>query len=101
MRARRIAGPPGGSMVKVGVDALAEFTTAPRSRIPVEDPQHVPRFGGPGAERVQVVQFQRVLRVPGKYDAEKPVLVEPLEQLRKRSGRLRRRRGGPGPIDRA
>src|SRR5438034_177795 len=57
MRARRIAGPPGGSVAKVGVDPLAEFTVAPRGRVPVEDPQHVPGLGGPGAERVEVVQF--------------------------------------------
>ena len=79
MRARRIAGPPGGSVAKVGVDPLAEFTVAPRGRVPIEDPQHVPGFGGPGAERVEVVQFQRVLRVPREDDAGKHVLIEPLE----------------------
>src|SRR5215813_14165191 len=50
MRARRIAGPPGRSVAEVGVDPFAEFTAAPRGRVPVEDPQHVPGFGGPGAE---------------------------------------------------
>jgi len=57
MRARRIAWAPGRSVAKIGVDSFAEFTAAPRGRIPVEDPQHVPGFGGPGAERVEVVQF--------------------------------------------
>jgi hypothetical protein len=57
MRARRIAGPPGGSVAKVGVYPLAELITAPRGCVPVEDPQHVPGSGGPGAERVEVVQF--------------------------------------------
>jgi hypothetical protein len=79
MRARRISGPPGRSVAQVSVDTFAEFTTAPRGRIPVEDPQHVPGFGRPGAERVEVVQFQRVLRVSGEYDAGKHVLIEPFE----------------------
>ena len=57
MRARRIAGPPGRSVAKVGVDPFAEFTAAPCGRVPVKDPQHVPGFGGPGAERIEVVQF--------------------------------------------
>src|SRR5215467_13868959 len=42
MRARRIAGPPGRSVAKVGVDSFAEFTAAPRGRVPVEHPQHIP-----------------------------------------------------------
>ena len=79
MRARRITGPPGRSVAKVGVDSFAEFTAAPRGGVPVEDPQHVPGFGGPGAERIEIVQFQRVLRVPGEDDAGQHVLIEPLE----------------------
>src|ERR1700722_11818939 len=47
VRAGRIAGPPGGSVAQVGVDALAELAVTPRGRVPVEDPQHVPGFGGP------------------------------------------------------
>src|SRR5271165_162260 len=79
MRARRVAGPPGRSMSQVGVDPFAVFTAAPRDRVPVEDPQHVPGPGRPGTERVEVVQFERVLRVPGEYDAGKHVLIEPLK----------------------
>ena len=79
MRARHIAGPTGRSMSQVGVNPLAEFTAAPRGRVPVEDPQHVPGSGCPGTERVEVVQFERVLRVPGECDAGKHVLIEPLK----------------------
>ena len=73
------AGPPGRSMSQVGVNPFAEITAAPRGRVPVEDPQHVPGSGSPGTERVEVVQFERVLRVPSECDEGKNVLIEPLK----------------------
>src|SRR6185437_4035568 len=101
MRAWRITGPPRGSVPEVGVHPLAEFTAPPRGGIPVEDPQHVPGFGGPGAERVVIIELKRVLLVPGEDDAGQHVLIEPLEQLGERHRRLRGRRGGAGLIDAA
>ena len=40
-------------MDQVGVDSFAEFTATPRGGVPVEDPQHVPGSGSPGAKRVK------------------------------------------------
>ena len=79
MRARRIAGLPGRSMYQVGVYAFAEVTAMPRGRVPVEDSQHVPGSGSPGAKRVKVVQFERVPRVSREYDAGKHVIIESLK----------------------
>src|SRR5512146_1388440 len=79
MRARRIAGLPGRSMYQVGVYPFGEVAAVPRGRVPVEDSQHVPGSGSPGTKRVKVVQFERVLRVPGEFDTGKHVLIEPLQ----------------------
>src|SRR6185437_2708129 len=74
MSARRITGPTGRSVAEVGVHPFAEFTAAPRGGVPVEDPQHIPGFGGPGAERVDIIELKRVLLVPGEDDAGQHVL---------------------------
>jgi hypothetical protein len=66
-------------MSQIGVDPFAEITAASRGCVPVENPQHVPGSGRPGTERVEVVKFERVLRVPGKCDVGKHVFIEPLK----------------------